>query len=89
MVVWLIFKLVIERLYKKYLQQILKGEKKLVNFAYFFALETNIKMHESIFGMILYGLLMQFSCLTFSNAIGIVSFLLSVIVYAYITGIIY
>ncbi len=66
----------------------MKGEKKLVNFAYFFTLETVIKMHESIFGMIFYSLLIQFSCLTFFNAIGIVSFILSVIVCAYIIGII-
>ncbi len=89
MVVWLIFKLVVERLYKKYSEQILKGEKKWVNFAYFFTLETTIKTHESIFGMILYCLLMQFSCLTFLNTVGVVSFILSVIVCTYITGIIY
>ncbi len=61
----------------------------MVNFAYFFLFETIIKMHESIFGMIFYSLLTQFSCMTFLNAIGIVSFLLSVIICAYITGIVY
>ncbi len=57
-IIWLIFKLIVERLYKKYYEKILKGEKKLVNFTYFFTLETLIKMHESIFGMTLYCLLM-------------------------------
>jgi hypothetical protein len=61
------------------------GEKKLVNFIYFFTLETIIKMHESIFGMIIYSLLMQFSCLNFENILGIMSFILSLAVLIYVT----
>ncbi len=65
------------------------GEKKFINFIYFFALETIIKMHESIFGIIIYSLLMQFSCLTFENILGIMSFILSLAVLIYITLISY
>jgi hypothetical protein len=65
------------------------GEKKWINSIYFFTFETIVKVQESIFGMTVYSIFVQFSCLNFENVLSIISFILSIIVCAYIIAIFY
>ncbi len=43
-----------------------------------------IKTHESMFGLMCYGLLMQFACMTFTNILSIFSFIAAVMLLAYL-----
>ncbi len=87
--VCLIFKFGVKKLYTLNEEEIKLGNKKWLSFAYFFTFETIVKMHESIFGMSLYSLLMQFSCINFHNTLGILSFLLALAVCTYLMLIIH
>ncbi len=53
-----------------------------MTYTYFYG--VMVKTHESMFGLMCYGLLMQFSCLTFTNILGIFSFIAAVMLLAYL-----
>jgi hypothetical protein len=51
---------------------------------YTFSYGFMIKTHESMFGLLCYGLLLQFSLLTFTNLLGIFSFIAAILLLAYL-----
>ena len=71
-------------MYLKHKPQIKKGEKWMLRMGYTFCYGLMIKMHESMFGMICYGLLMQFSCLNFNSVLGVFSFLAAILCTSYL-----
>ncbi len=56
----------------------------VLRMAYTFCYGLMIKTHESMFGLICYGLLMQFACMTFTNVLSIFSFIAAVMLLAYL-----
>ena len=52
-------------------------------------LDITTNLHESVFGMIVYGLLLEFSCLDFSSVLGVSSSILAFGLLAYIMIIAY
>jgi hypothetical protein len=50
------------------------------NFSYGFMIKT----HESMFALLCYGLLLQFSSLNFTNLLGIFSFIAAILLLAYL-----
>ncbi len=52
--------------------------------SYTFCYGLMIKTHESMFGLLCYALLMQFSCLTFTNVLGTFSFIVSILTLGYL-----
>ena len=47
-------------------------------------LETIIKMHESMVGVFVYSILMQFECVNISSPLSIISFIVMLFVLAYL-----
>jgi hypothetical protein len=43
-----------------------------------------VKTHESMFGLIVYGLLLQYSCLDFDSVIGVFSFMSALLLLGYL-----
>jgi hypothetical protein len=80
---WLVFVLVIKKLYKKYKDDIQIGKTKIVRALYFFVKETMLKIHETIFGMAFYTLLLQFQSIDFHTVIGVFSYVSSVLLCIY------
>jgi hypothetical protein len=56
----------------------------MLRMAYTFCYGLMIKAHESMFGLICYGLLLSFSCLDFVNTLGILSFIFAFLLLAYL-----
>jgi hypothetical protein len=81
---WLIFYVLLRKTYLHYKVQIKKGEMWVLRMTYTYFYGVMVKTHESMFGLMCYGLLMQFSCLTFTNILGIFSFIAAVMLLAYL-----
>ncbi len=81
---WLIFAGMMRKVYLKNKAKIKKGEMWLLRMTYTFSYGLMVKMHESMFGLICYMLLLQFSCMSFGNPLGVLSFLYSLVVLAYL-----
>ena len=47
-------------------------------------LDITTNLHESVFGMIVYGVLLEFSCLDFSTVLGVFSFIVAFALLSYI-----
>ncbi len=81
---WLLFYVLLRRIYLNYKPYIKKGEMWLLRMTYAYCYGLMINIHESMFGLMSYGLLMQFACMTFTNVLGIFSFTAAVMLLAYL-----
>jgi hypothetical protein len=81
---WLVFYTVLRKQYLRYKTQTKKGEKWVLRMSYILSYGLMIKTHESMFGLLCYGLLMQFTCLTFNSVVGIFSFLAALSLLSYL-----
>ncbi len=83
-VIWILFSLGIRRYYLRNKENIKKGEMWVLRMSYTFSYGFMIKMHESMFGLNCYSLLLQYSCLDFENILGIFSFITAILYSAYL-----
>jgi hypothetical protein len=81
---WTLFYAILRQVYLHYKAEIKKGNKWVLRMSYTFCYGLMIKTHESMFGLLCYALLMQFSCLTFTNVLGVFSFMAAIIMLAYL-----
>jgi hypothetical protein len=81
---WILFYALLRKIHMHYKDQIKKGEMWVLRMAYTFCYGLMIKVHESMFGLMSYALLMQFSCMTFANLLGIFSFIAAILLLGYL-----
>jgi hypothetical protein len=81
---WLLFYVLLRKIYLHYKPQIKKGEMWVLRMTYTYCYGLMIKIHESMFGLMCYGLLMQFAYMKFTNILGIFSFIAAVMLLAYL-----
>ncbi len=56
----------------------------MLRMGYTFCYGLMVKTHESMFGLIVYGLLLQYSCLDFDSVIGVFSFMSALLLLGYL-----
>jgi hypothetical protein len=81
---WFAFGALLRHYYLRYKANIKKGEMWVLRMGYTFCYGVMIRIHESIFGLMCYGFLMQFTYLNFTTVLSIFSFIAAVLLLAYI-----
>jgi hypothetical protein len=69
--------------YEHFKPQIERGEKTYVKKAYLVLIDVTTNVYEAWFGVFVYSLLAEYQGMTFSNALGVFSFLFTIVVVTY------